>query len=94
MKTQAYGCAALATFCLGISPVAQAGLKPISDDAMGEVTGQAFMQVENIAGEGETATNYCASHMGIVPNGDEPLSCVSGVNRLRTHQVDMGTKLF
>jgi hypothetical protein len=207
MKTQAYGYAALATFCLGISPVAQADLKPISDDAMGEVTGQAFMQIENIAGEnhdftrmtlgmdvetrvnvddiqvgqidggtdfsashlalghiaradgevfngrtynegevipfeaqrpyielaedaqglagfrlgfqqargsvsshttsfsgampglkvreevsgtiydtalfageGETATNYRASHIGIVPNGDEPLSCVSGVN--------------
>ncbi|WP_420194174.1 DUF6160 family protein [Marinobacter sp. GH_1] len=56
MKTQAYGYAALAMFCLGISPVAQADLKPISDDAMGEVTGQAFMQIENIAGENHDFT--------------------------------------
>ncbi|AOY87146.1 hypothetical protein BKP64_02535 [Marinobacter salinus] len=50
MKQQAYGYAALAMFCLGMAPVAQAELKPISDDTMGEVTGQAFMQVENIPG--------------------------------------------
>lgn len=51
MTKQAYGYAALAMFCLGIAPVAQADLKPISEETMGEVTGQAFMQVENIAGE-------------------------------------------
>ncbi|MCM0612614.1 hypothetical protein KFJ24_09065 [Marinobacter sediminum] len=50
MKQQAYGYAALAMFCLGMAPVAQAELKPISDEKMGEVTGQAFMQVENIPG--------------------------------------------
>lgn len=48
MRQQAYGYAALAVFCLGISPVALAELKPISDAAMGEVTGQGFMQVENL----------------------------------------------
>jgi hypothetical protein len=50
MKQHAYGYAALVTFCLGITPVAQAELKPISDEIMGNVTGQAFMQVENIPG--------------------------------------------
>jgi hypothetical protein len=33
-----------------MAPVAQAELKPISESAMGDVTGQAFMQVENITG--------------------------------------------
>lgn len=48
MRQQAYGYAAVTLFCLGIAPVVQAELQPISDDTMGEVTGQAFMQVENI----------------------------------------------
>jgi len=48
MRQQAYGYAAVTLFCLGIAPVAQAELKPISDEKMGEVTGQAFMQIENI----------------------------------------------
>jgi len=56
MNKQAYGYAALAMFCLGISPVSQAELAPISDNAMGEVTGQAFMQIENIAGENHDFT--------------------------------------
>src|SRR5690554_1571001 len=56
MNKQAYGYAALATFCLGISPVSQAELAPISDNAMGEVTGQAFMQIENIAGQNHDFT--------------------------------------
>lgn len=56
MTKQAYGYAALAIFCLGIAPVAQADLKPISETAMGEVTGQAFMQVENIAGANHNFT--------------------------------------
>lgn len=50
MKQQAYGCAALVISCLGMAPVALAELKPISDEAMGDVTGQAFMQVESIPG--------------------------------------------
>lgn len=49
MKHHAYRCAALAIVCLGVVPVTQAELKPISDQTMGEVTGQAFMQVENLA---------------------------------------------
>lgn len=50
MRHHAYGYAALITFCLGMVPVAQAELEPISESAMGDVTGQAFMQVENITG--------------------------------------------
>lgn len=50
MRHHAYGYATLITFCLGMVPVAQAELEPISESAMGNVTGQAFMQVENIAG--------------------------------------------
>ncbi len=50
MRHHAYGYAALITFCLGAVPVAQAELEPISESAMGDVTGQAFMQVENISG--------------------------------------------
>lgn len=50
MRQQAYGYAAVTLFCLGIAPVALAELEPISEDTMGEVTGQAFMQVENIEG--------------------------------------------
>lgn len=48
MTQHAYGCAVVTLFCLGIAPVVQAELKPISDASMGEVTGQAFMQIENI----------------------------------------------
>ncbi len=51
MRQQAYGYAAVTLFCLGIAPVAQAELKPISEETMGEVTGQAFMQIENIPGD-------------------------------------------
>ncbi|WP_349342859.1 hypothetical protein [Marinobacter sp. MMG032] len=50
MRQRAYGYAAVTMFCLGIAPVAQAELKPISEETMGEVTGQAFMQIENIDG--------------------------------------------
>lgn len=49
MKHHVYGCAAVIMFCLGVVPVTQAELKPISDQTMGEVTGQAFMQVDNLA---------------------------------------------
>jgi len=51
MMKQAYGYAAV-TLLLGISPVSHAELEPISDDVMGEVTGQAFMQIDNMAGNG------------------------------------------
>nr|WP_297400159.1 hypothetical protein [uncultured Marinobacter sp.] len=50
MAQQAYGYAALILVLLGLAPFAQAELKPISEQAMGEVTGQAFLQVENIPG--------------------------------------------
>ncbi|RMJ03912.1 hypothetical protein DOQ08_01232 [Marinobacter litoralis] len=56
MIKRAYGYAALTLFCAGIASVAQAELAPISDDAMGDVTGQAFMQVENIAGQNHDFT--------------------------------------
>ena len=48
MRQLAYGYAAVTLFCLGIAPVALAELKPISEETMGKVTGQAFMQIENI----------------------------------------------
>ncbi len=50
MEYHAYGCAALLSLSLGIVPVAQAELDPISESAMGDITGQAFMKVENITG--------------------------------------------
>lgn len=56
MIKYAYGYAALTLFCLGMSPVSQAELAPISDHAMGEVTGQAFMQIENIPGQNHNFT--------------------------------------
>ena len=51
MIKHAYGYAAIAMVCLAAAPAVQAELTPVSDDTLGEVTGQAFMQVENIAGE-------------------------------------------
>src|SRR6056297_666570 len=60
MRQQAYGYAAVTLFCLGIAPVAQAELKPISDETMGEVTGQAFMQIENI---GDDTTSHQFTRM-------------------------------
>ncbi len=51
MKQQAYGYAVATLFCLGIAVVAKAELKPITEEIMGEVTGQAFMQIENIPGD-------------------------------------------
>lgn len=50
MKDHAYGCAALISVVLGFAPFAEAELEPISETAMGDVTGQAFMQIENIPG--------------------------------------------
>lgn len=57
MKQQAYGYAALAMFCLGVAPVAEAELEPISEERMGEVTGQAFMNIENLP-LGTTASGH------------------------------------
>ncbi|MDK9557300.1 hypothetical protein QQF73_06635 [Marinobacter sp. M216] len=65
MKHQAYGCAALAMLCLGMTPVAQAELKPISDETMGEVTGQAFMQVENISVPTDSEHQFTRMTLGI-----------------------------
>ncbi|WP_144775947.1 hypothetical protein [Marinobacter maritimus] len=50
MQLHAYGYAAFIAVCLGIAPVALAELEPISESAMGDVTGQAFLQVDNISG--------------------------------------------
>lgn len=50
MRMTAYGYAALAVFCLGSAPHAQAEMKAMTDQAMGEVTGQGFMDVETIPG--------------------------------------------
>lgn len=62
MSYHAYGYAALTMFCLGMAPAAQADLEPISEEAMGDVTGQAFMQVENISG---TAHEYTRMTLGM-----------------------------
>ncbi|WP_297792013.1 hypothetical protein [uncultured Marinobacter sp.] len=48
MKQDAYGYAVLALACLGITPVVQAELEPISDQEMSEVQGQGFMTIENL----------------------------------------------
>lgn len=62
MKLNAYGCAALTMICLSPVPVALADLKPISDATMGEVTGQAFMQVENLS---DTSHDFTRMTLGI-----------------------------
>src|SRR5680860_1036156 len=114
MRPQQYGYAALITFCLGMAPVAQAELKPISESAMGDVTGQAFMQVENITGttyeftrmtlgvDVETRVNIDDVQVGQGVFINLPTNMAvdlenfinGGVDRLRTHRVDMGTNLF
>lgn len=48
MKQDAYGYAVLALVCLGIVPVAQAELEPISDEEMSQVQGQGLMTIENL----------------------------------------------
>ncbi|MCK7552071.1 hypothetical protein [Marinobacter goseongensis] len=48
MTKNAYGHAVLALACLGIAPVAQAELEPISEQEMSEVQGQGFMAIENL----------------------------------------------
>lgn len=48
MKQDAYEYAVLALACLGIAPVAQAELEPISDREMSEVQGQGLMTIENL----------------------------------------------
>ncbi len=49
MKTQAYGYAAIVIFSLGATPVSRAEMHSLSDERLGEVTGQAFMEVENLS---------------------------------------------
>lgn len=48
MRQDAYQRAVLFTLCTGLSLAANAELKPISDEEMSEVQGQALMTVENI----------------------------------------------
>lgn len=62
MRHYAYGYAPLILFCVGIAPVAKAELTPISESAMGDVTGQAFMQVQNING---TSHEYTRMTLGM-----------------------------
>lgn len=50
MRQDAYQYAALVTFCLGIVPVSQADLKPISEAEMSQVQGQAMIAVDRMAG--------------------------------------------
>lgn len=81
MKQHAYGYAALVLCCLGMTPVALAELKPISDEAMGDVTGQAFMHVESIPGPNheftrmtlgmdvETRVNIDSAELGVIDAG-------------------------
>ncbi|MCL7945084.1 hypothetical protein [Marinobacter sp. ATCH36] len=64
MRQQAYGYAAVPLFCLGIAPGAEAELQPISDETMGEVTGQAFMQIENI-GDDTTSHQFTRMTLGM-----------------------------
>src|SRR5690554_458871 len=82
MTKLAYGCAALATLLLGISPVAQAELEPISDNRMGEVTGQAFMNIENIPGNG---VDYTRMTLGI------DVETRVNIDDIQVGQIDGGT---
>lgn len=82
MRHHAYGCAALITFCLGIVPVAQAELEPISESAMGDVTGQAFMQVENISG---AAHEFTRMTLGI------DVDTRVNIDDVKVGQIDGGT---
>lgn len=81
MMKQAYGYAAL-TMLLGISPVSHAELEPISEDAMGEVTGQAFMQIDNIAGDG---VDYTRMTLGV------DVETRVNVDDIQVGQIDGGT---
>ncbi|QSP94458.1 hypothetical protein LPB19_14955 [Marinobacter salinisoli] len=65
MNYKAYGYAAVTMFSLGMSAVAQAELQPISDQAMGEVTGQAFMEVENIENVTGSTLDYTRMTLGL-----------------------------
>ncbi|PSF14304.1 hypothetical protein C7H09_00160 [Marinobacter fuscus] len=56
MTTPAYGCALLAAFSLAVTPLSRAELTPVSDNALGQVTGQGFMNIENIAGQNHEFT--------------------------------------
>src|SRR5690554_3351149 len=82
MTKLAYGYAALAALLLGISPVAQAELEPISDNRMGEVTGQAFMNIENIPGNG---VDYTRMTLGI------DVETRVNIDDIQVGQIDGGT---
>src|SRR5690554_2962483 len=82
MMNHAYGYAALTFLLLGISPVSQAELEPISEVAMGEVTGQAFMNIENIAGDG---VDYTRMTLGI------DVETRVNIDDIQVGQIDGGT---
>lgn len=83
MRQTAYGCAALAVFCLGCAPLAQAELKAMTDQAMGDVTGQGVMNIETIPGvdhqftrltlgmDVETRINIDSIQMGQINGGSD-----------------------
>src|SRR5690554_4893341 len=82
MMNHAYGYAALTFLLLGISPVSQAELEPISDNRMGEVTGQAFMNIENIPGNG---VDYTRMTLGI------DVETRVNIDDIQVGQIDGGT---
>ncbi|MGM0767037.1 MAG: hypothetical protein ACQEV6_03305 [Pseudomonadota bacterium] len=61
MKKNAYGYAVLALACLGMVPVAQAELEPISEQEMSEVQGQGFMNIENLNDDAHQFTRMSLS---------------------------------
>ncbi|MDO3720289.1 hypothetical protein QVZ43_01070 [Marinobacter sp. chi1] len=65
MNYTAYGYAALTVFSMGISAVAQAELTPMSDETMGEVTGQAFMEIENFNNVTGSTLDYTRMTLGM-----------------------------
>ncbi len=49
MTMRAYGYAAFVVLTLGTASVVRAELRSLSDESLGQVTGQAFMEVENLS---------------------------------------------
>jgi hypothetical protein len=62
MKKNTSSGAVLATFCLGIVPVALADLEPISDQEMGQVQGQAMFSIDRT---GQGTEQYTRVTMGM-----------------------------
>lgn len=85
MRQYAYGCAALAVICLGGAPFAQAELKPISDEALSDVTGQGFMQVENIQDVPGTTHNFTRMTLGM------DVETRVNIDDIEVGQIDGGT---